>query len=32
MLKKDKLLKAEALNNLINEKYKHLVDLNMEFE
>ena len=32
MLKKDKLLKAEALNNLINEKYKDLVDLKMEFE
>jgi ATP-dependent Zn protease len=32
MLKKDKLLKADALNNLINEKYKDLVDLKMEFE
>jgi len=32
MLKKDKLLKADALNALINEKYKDLVDLKMEFE
>jgi ATP-dependent metalloprotease FtsH len=32
MLKKDKLLKADALNHLINEKYKYLLDLKMEFE
>lgn len=32
MLKKDKLLKADELSNLINEKYKDLLDLKMEFE
>ena len=32
ILKKDKLLKADALNALINEKYKDLVNLRMEFE
>ena len=32
MLKKDKLLKADDLNALINEKYKDLVNLRMEFE
>ena len=32
ILKKDKLLKADALNALINEKYKDLIDLKMEFE
>jgi ATP-dependent Zn protease len=32
MLKKDKLLKADALNALINEKYKDLINLKMEFE
>ena len=32
MLKKDKLLKADALNLLINDKYQNLLDLKMEFE
>jgi cell division protease FtsH len=32
MLKRDKLLKADALNDLINQKYKYLIDLQMEFE
>jgi len=32
ILKKDKLLKADALNALINEKYKDLINLKMEFE
>ena len=32
ILKRDKLLKADALNLLINEKYKDLLDLKMEFE
>jgi ATP-dependent metalloprotease FtsH len=32
ILKRDKLLKADALNALINEKYKDLIDLKMEFE
>jgi len=32
ILKKDKLLKADALNLLINEKYTDLIDLKMEFE
>ena len=32
MLKRDKLLKADALNSLINDKYKDLMDLKMEFE
>jgi hypothetical protein len=27
ILKRDKLLRAEALNKLINEKYKHLIPL-----
>ena len=32
ILKRDKLLKADALNILINEKYKDLLNLKMEFE
>ena len=32
ILKRDKLLKADALNTLISEKYKDLMDLKMEFE
>jgi cell division protease FtsH len=32
ILKRDKLLKADALNALINEKYKDLLNLKMEFE
>jgi ATP-dependent metalloprotease FtsH len=32
MLKKDKLLKADTLNTLINEKYKDLLELKMEME
>jgi len=32
LLKRDKLLKADALNKLINEKYKYLTDLKMDFE
>jgi len=32
ILKNDKLLKADALNTIINEKYKDLLDLKMEFE
>jgi cell division protease FtsH len=32
ILKKDKLLKADALNTLINEKYNNLIDLKMDFE
>ena len=32
MLKRDKLLKADALNTLINEKYNNLIDLKMDFE
>jgi len=32
ILKKEKLLKAETLNNLINEKYSDLLNLKMEFE
>lgn len=32
ILKRDKLLKADALNTLINEKYNNLIDLKMEFE
>lgn len=32
ILKRDKLLKADALNSLINEKYKDILDLKMEFE
>jgi cell division protease FtsH len=32
MLKKDKLLKADALSKLIDEKYHYLKDLKMEFE
>ena len=32
ILKRDKLLKADALNLLINEKYKDLLNLKMEFE
>jgi ATP-dependent metalloprotease FtsH len=32
ILKKDKLLKADALNLLINEKYNDLLDLKMEYE
>jgi hypothetical protein len=32
ILKNDKLLKADALNTIINEKYKDLLELKMEFE
>jgi ATP-dependent metalloprotease FtsH len=32
ILKRDKLLKADALNTLINEKYNNLIDLKMDFE
>jgi cell division protease FtsH len=32
ILKKDKLIKATALNQLINEKYKELLEFKMEFE
>jgi len=32
ILKRDKLLKADSLNILINEKYKDLLNLKMEFE
>jgi len=32
ILKRDKLLKADTLSSLINEKYKYLLDLKMEFE
>lgn len=32
ILKRDKLLKADALNKLIDSKYKYLKDLKMEFE
>lgn len=32
ILKKDKLLKANELNDIINEKYKDLLDFTMEFE
>jgi ATP-dependent Zn protease len=32
ILKKDKLLKADALESLIQEKYAYLIDLKMEFE
>lgn len=32
ILKRDKLLKAEALDALINEKYKEILTLKMEFE
>ena len=32
LLKRDKLLKADALNKLINEKYKYLTNLKMDFE
>lgn len=32
MLKKDKLLKVDTLNELIQTKYKHLEDLKIEFE
>jgi ATP-dependent metalloprotease FtsH len=31
ILKRDKLLKASALNDIINEKYKDILDLKMEF-
>ena len=31
ILKKDKLLKASSLNDIINEKYKDVLDLKMEF-
>jgi ATP-dependent metalloprotease FtsH len=32
ILKRDKLLKADELNTLINEKYKEILTLKMEFE
>jgi len=32
ILKRDKLLKADALNSLITEKYNDLIDLKMDFE
>jgi ATP-dependent Zn protease len=32
ILKKDKLIKATALSELINEKYKELLEFKMEFE
>ena len=32
ILKKDKLLKAEKIQELINEKYRHVLDLNVDFE
>lgn len=32
ILKRDKLLKAAALENIVNEKYKDILDLKMEFE
>ena len=32
ILKRDKLLKADALNTLINEKYKEILTLKMDFE
>jgi ATP-dependent Zn protease len=32
MLKKDKLLKAEKITELINQKYKHILDLNFGIE
>lgn len=32
ILKKDKLLKAEKIEELINEKYKYILDLKIEFD
>jgi cell division protease FtsH len=32
LLKKDKLLKADKIEELINSKYKHVLDLRMEFD
>ena len=32
LLKKDKLLKADMLNELIETKYKHLKNIKIEFE
>lgn len=32
ILKKDKLLKAERIDDLINEKYKYILDLKIEFD
>jgi ATP-dependent metalloprotease FtsH len=32
ILKRDKLLKADALQNIVNEKYKKIFDLKMDFE
>jgi len=32
ILKKDKLLKAEKIEELINKKYKHILDLKIDFE
>ena len=32
ILKKDKLLKAEKIEELINEKYKYILDLKMDFD
>ena len=31
-LKQDKILKAEKINELVNEKYSHILDLKIEFE
>jgi ATP-dependent metalloprotease FtsH len=32
IIKKDKLLKADKINELINEKYKYVLDLKIDFE
>lgn len=32
ILKKDKLLKAEKIEDLINEKYKYILDLKIDFD
>ena len=32
LLKKDKLLKADKIHELVNDKYKYVLDLKMEFE
>ena len=32
ILKQDKILKAEKINELVNEKYSHILDLKIEFE
>jgi ATP-dependent Zn protease len=31
ILKKDKLLKADVINDLINTKYQHVLDLKIDF-